>query len=75
MAVGVSQAKTDPKRAAIAIPPQPKGEGLIFSFIERNQFAVMASPICLAVIMIILNMFAGQRVHAVIDFMTSIPQK
>jgi hypothetical protein len=79
MAVSVSQAKAIPEKAAIevqgAVHPLPKSERSIFSLIERNRFAVMASPFCLAAIMIFLNMFAGQRVHAVIDYLTGISQR
>lgn len=71
MAMGVPQTKTNPENIGISVPPSHKNEKSIFSFIERNRFAVLASPLCLAAIMIFLNMFAGQRVHAVIDFFTS----
>jgi len=75
MATSLPRAKANADKAAIAVPPPPKAEGSIFSLIERRRVAVLASPICLAAIMIILNMFAGQRVHVVIDFLTSIPQR
>jgi hypothetical protein len=80
MATSLPRAKANTDKTAVASPSTPKSappesEGSIFSLIKRRRVAVMASPICLAAIMIVLNMFAGQRVHAVIDFLTSIPQR
>jgi hypothetical protein len=46
-----------------------------FSFIERNRTLILASPLFLAAIMIVLNLFAGKQVHYVIDFLTSVPQR
>jgi hypothetical protein len=60
-------------RRPISTPPE--ADWAIFSFIERNRLAVMSSPLCLAAIMILLNTFAGQRVHAVIEFLSGAAQK
>ena len=55
--------------------PLPESEGEFFLFIERNKIAVLSSPFCLAAIMISLDVFAGERVRAVIDFLTGITQR
>jgi len=53
----------------------PASQSRFFSFIEQNRVAVLASPFCLAAIMISLNIFAGRKIHAVIDFLTGFSQR
>jgi hypothetical protein len=49
-------------------------EVFLLSLIERNRFAVFATPFCLAGVMILLETFGGQRFHDVINFLVRIPQ-
>jgi hypothetical protein len=74
MATSMSTAKKVTKEDAGKAPP-PASQSKGFLFIERYRVAVTISPFILAGIMISLNMFAGQRIHAVIDFLTGFSQR
>jgi len=52
----------------------PESDGPIFSLIQRFRVVVLTSPLWLAALMIGLRMYGGQRIHAVIDFLTGIAQ-
>jgi hypothetical protein len=79
MATSIPQMKEKAKKAEVimseTIAVSHKNDGVFFSFIERNRFVVMASPFCLAIVMILLKMYANPQVHTVIDFVTGISQK
>ena len=52
----------------------PASEGPIISFIQRSRVIVLTSPLWLGAIMIGLHALGGQSIHAVIDFVTGVPQ-
>jgi hypothetical protein len=61
--------------AGTATSSHSGGEGAILSFIERSRIVVLTSPLWLAAIMIGLYTYGGQRVHAVIGFLSGIAQR